>query len=63
MTEEPTPQEDIAESQVPVADLSDKGQREIADAEGDTALEKTLERLKKEAETPRESVSGFSSAV
>jgi FXSXX-COOH protein len=60
---EPTPQEQIIESQVPIADLSKKTLKEVAEAEGDTALERTLKRLQDEVETPREAVSGFSSAV
>jgi FXSXX-COOH protein len=48
---------------VPLADLSNKTLKEVAEAEGDTALEKTLRRLKAEAEKEREAVSGFSSAV
>jgi hypothetical protein len=60
---EPTPQEHIEESQIPLADLSNKTLKEVAEAEGDTALEKTLRRLKAEAEKEREAVSGFSSAV
>jgi len=65
VTEEPTPSEPTPQEQnrVPVADLSKKTLREVAEAEGDTALEKTLRRLKAEAEKEREAVSGFSSAV
>ena len=65
MTEEPTPSEPTPQeqNQVPVADLSNKTLKEVAEAEGDTALEKTLERIQAEMEKPREAVSGFSSAV
>ena len=60
---EPTPQEQIEESRVPVADLRDKTLKEVTEAEGDTALEETLKRIQAEMEKPREAVSGFSSAV
>jgi FXSXX-COOH protein len=35
----------------------------LATLEGDEALEATLRRLKAEVQTPREPVSGFSSAI
>jgi FXSXX-COOH protein len=48
---------------VPVANLSNKTLKEVAEAEGDTALEEALKRVQAEMEKPREAVSGFSSAV
>lgn len=59
MTESPEP----VEVQPEMVDLTKKSLKEIAEAEGDTALEKTLERLKEEVVQPREPVSGFSSSI
>jgi len=65
VTEEPTPSEPTPQEQnrVPVANLSNKTLKEVAEAEGDTALEEALKRVQAEMEKPREAVSGFSSAV
>lgn len=64
---EPEGTEDATEGPIEiepvVANLKDVSLNKLADHEGDTALEKMLERLKKEVETPREPVSGFASAV
>lgn len=59
MTESPGP----VEVQPEMVDLTKKSFKEIAEAEGDTALEKTLERLKEEVVQPREPVSGFASSI
>jgi hypothetical protein len=60
---EPTPQEVITGSQAPIVDLGDKDQREVAEADGDMMLERTLKHLKDQVKNPREAVAGFSSAA
>lgn len=47
----------------PTADLTRLSVKDVADREGDPVLEATLERLQREAEQPREAVSGFASAI
>jgi hypothetical protein len=53
----------MTEPDSPIVDLTDVPLRDHARHAGDRALEATLERLKREAETEREAVSGFASAV
>lgn len=49
--------------ELPIVDLNKVSLKDVAAAEGDPMLERTLKRLENEIVKPREAVSGFSSAV
>lgn len=55
--------EETPKVELPLVDLNKMSLKDVAAAEGDLALERTLKRLKEEVTTPREAVSGFASAV
>jgi len=58
VTDQPENQESL-----PIDNLDDVKIADIKKLEGDDMLERTLQRIKREVEQPREAVSGFSSAV
>jgi len=58
VTDQPENQESL-----PIANLDDVKITDLKKLEGDEMLERTLQRIKREVEQPREAVSGFSSAI